>query len=144
MAGEIKNLTDQDVEAVCSIIDGWASDEKLTWEGLLAAIEMRYERKWSRQALDRHSRIKAAFRLKKRTLQSRSSKEKKDDGMAPDLKKAYEIIAKHESTIERQAQEINGLLERFMRWSYNAASKGLTEEYLDKPLYKVDRGSTRG
>lgn len=144
MAREIKNITDQDVEAVCLIIDGWSSTEKLSWEGLVAAVENRLEQKWSRQALDRHSRISTAFRLKKRSLQSRSSKVKKEDGMATEMRELLETNAKLKSTIERLEQENHGLLERFMRWSYNAASRGLTEEFLDKPLYRVDRGSTRG
>ena len=55
---------------------------------------------------------------------------------------------------ERQIQELrrnvrefgmvrDALLEKFARWSYNAATRGLDEEFLDQPLPRIDRSESR-
>lgn len=139
----ISNMTDQDVEEVCKILDGWHG-EKLTWEGLVKAIELRFDKTWSRQALDRHPRIKSAFTLKKRMGQKSPPASEEDKKIPVELRKALESIERLESENARLKMENEQLLEQFVRWSYNAAAaKGLTREVLDKPLTKIDRGSTR-
>jgi len=141
MAQDIKNLTDSDIEAVCKIIDGWTRGEKLTWNALVEDIEKQLYRSWSRQALDRHTRIKQAYALKKKYIQK--SPAKSDEHLPPDIRKAKEVISRLESENERLTLENKRFLEQFIRWSHNAETKGVSEDILNRPLNKNDRGSSR-
>jgi hypothetical protein len=142
MTKTTRQLTDQDIETICTILDGWPVGEKLTWEALLEDIERRLYLTWSRQALNRHTRITQAFKLRKRGLQ-KSVPVKNPENIPADLRKAMERAQRLESENERLKLENNQLLEQFMRWAYNAEAKGLTLNILNKPLHNVDRGSTR-
>ena len=66
------HLSDNDIETIVKIIDGWSRSEKLTWDNLILAAQMRLFRKYSRQALSRHERIKRTFTLKKQFLSTGS------------------------------------------------------------------------
>lgn len=141
MTQEIKNLTDEDVEAVCKIIDGWPAGEKLTWDALVEGIEKQLYRSWSRQALDRHTRIKQAYTLKKKYIKKRPAKS--DEHLPPAVRKANEVIRRLESENERLTLENKMFLEQFIRWSHNAEAKGISVDILNTPLTKNHRGSTR-
>jgi hypothetical protein len=47
-----------------------------------------------------------------------------------------------EAKLERLERENAHLMEKFVRWAYNAHQKGLTEQYLDTPLGIIDREPT--
>lgn len=61
-----KNLDDEAIELIVGILDGWSG--KLTWDLLAEAIAKRTRVRYTRQALDKHCRIKAAFQLTKERL----------------------------------------------------------------------------
>ena len=143
MAKVIRNLTDEDIQAVCHIIVGWPSRPKLTWQSLIEAIEMRLYRTWTRQALDRHEKIKEAY-TEKRDSQQRSAPSKdNDDSVPPDMRKMQERILRLESEIERLNRENGNLIEKFRIWSTNAFAKGITEDMLNKPIPEGNHRSTR-
>ena len=135
-------MTDEDILAVCQIIDGWSYDSTLTWNSLIQAIEKRLLKSWSRQALDRHDRIKSAFNLKKESLR-KGSPVANEEKLPADTRKALETINRLRSENERLTKENNDLMDMFRVWSYNANAKGLTEDVLNMPLPPIRHGSSR-
>lgn len=135
-----KNLNEEIVDSILGIIDGWTG--RLSWDGLLKAIEARMNLTYTRQALYRHQRIRNAFSLRKDD--SRGERERKFSAdISPELKVALERIARLESENKRLLTENNNLLEQFARWAYNAHVRNLSEEILNRPLITPDRGQTK-
>ena len=58
-----RNLDDTVIAKIVGILDGW--NGKLTWGLLIDAIEERLKARYTRQALDRHDRVKDAYALAK-------------------------------------------------------------------------------
>lgn len=135
-----KNLNEEIVDGILGIIDGWTG--RLSWDGLLKAIEARMNLTYTRQALYRHQRIRNAFSLRKDD--SKGERERKFSAdISPELKVALERIARLESEKKRLLTENNNLLEQFARWAYNAHVRNLSEEILNRPLITPDRGQTK-
>jgi hypothetical protein len=135
-----KNLNEEIVDSILGIIDGWAG--RLSWDGLLKAIEARMNLTYTRQALYRHQRIRNAFSLRKDN--SRGERERQlSANISPELRVALERIARLESENKRLLTENNNLLEQFARWAYNAHVRNLSEEILNRPLFTPDRGQTK-
>jgi hypothetical protein len=133
-----KNISDDDIAAIVSILDGWSG--KLGWDLLIAAIERRNGSSYSRQALDKHERIKQAFVQRKKALAG-------NDGAArvvgsPELRAASERIQRLTAENARLIKENNSLLEQFVRWAYNANIAGLGIELLNAALPSVDRNQS--
>ncbi len=130
-----KNLDDPSIKAIVEILDGWS--EKLTWDLLIEAINFRTHNKYTRQALHKHERIRNAFDLRKAELANGDSTVR--NVRSPELQKALERIARVEAENRRLDSENNQLLEQFVRWSYNAYTRGLDVEFLNQPLPPVNR-----
>jgi hypothetical protein len=131
-----KNLDDEVIGAIVQVLDGWSG--KLSWETLIDAIEMRAGLRYTRQALHRHERIRLAFTVRKKAL-SGSADEQHREAVSPELQVALERIARLEAENQRLAAENNNLLDQFVRWAYNAHTRNLGKEFLNKPLPGVDR-----
>ena len=134
-----KNLGDAEIKQIVEILDGWS--EKLTWELLISAIELRMFSCYTRQALYKHERIRNAFQLKK-SEQSEGGKGVRRVA-SPQLQIALDRIERLESENRRLESENNLLLEQFARWAYNAHTRGLDHEFLNRPLPSVNRGQTK-
>lgn len=134
-----KNLDDNDIAEIVAILDGWAG--KLSWELFIDAIERRKRTRYTRQALHRHERIKHAFSLRKAALS-----EGQEGGVrqveSPELQVALERIVRLEGENERLAAENQRLLEQFVRWAYNAHTRGLDKAFLSRALPAVNRDRT--
>ena len=133
-----KNLDDADIKQIVEILDGWS--EKLTWELLIDAIELRMHNRYTRQALHKHERIRNAFELRKAGLAH-------GDGemqvvRSPELQKSLERIARLEVENKRLVSENEQLLEQFARWAYNAHTRGLDNRFLNQALPSVNRGQS--
>lgn len=135
------NLRPEDVEAVLGLLDGWPGSRKLTWPALVEVIQAHLGRTWSRQALDRHARIKDAYKLRKGSLRAAGPRTGGD--LPPELQRAQEAIDRLEAEIARLKNENQRLQEQFIRWTYNAHAKGISEEVLNQPLPNTGRVSTR-
>jgi hypothetical protein len=135
------HLSDKDIESIVKIIDGWSRSEKLTWDNLILVVQTRLFRKYSRQALSRHERIKRAYTLKKQFLSTGS--DSKTEFKSVELQKAMERIERLKAENERLKDENNALLEQFARWAYNAHTRGLDEAFLNRALMPVDRERTK-
>lgn len=136
-----KNIDDGAIEIIVGVLDGWSG--KLTWDLLAEAIEKRTRVRYTRQALDKHARIKAAFQLTKERLSGAPRVERKyklSEAETEALAQRYERLLAENERLER---ENNRLLEQFQTWLYNAHLKGLTKEYLNSSLPRVDRELTK-
>lgn len=137
-----KNLDDHAVEAVVRILDGWTG--KLTWELFSEAIYKRTSEQYTRQALHNHARIADAFQLRKRLLAEAAygkPRPRKKDPLA-ELDAALQQLDLLKGENERLKDENNRLLAQFVRWAYNAHTRGLEKRFLDQPLPSVNRDPT--
>lgn len=132
-----KNLTDDAIEQIVRILDGWSG--RLTWEGLIEAIVARLHCRYTRQALYKHERIRAAYTLRKQAL---GREDAASPGGTRQIDEAAARIARLEAENQRLVAENQRLLEQFVVWAYNAHSRGLSKEFLSQPLPRVNRGRT--
>lgn len=135
-----RNLRDQDIAKVVEILDGWTG--KLTWDLLIEAVEKRLFSRYTRQALHKHARIADAFALRKESL-ARAGGAGRKTVASPELQLAIDQIDRLKAKCERLEAENNRLLEQFVRWAYNAHTRGLDEAFLNRPLPPVNRQQTR-
>jgi len=129
-----ENITDEIALAIVEVLDGWSG--LLTWELLIGAIQSRLKLSYTRQTLHRHERIRLAFVTYKKS-DWRESKH----GHAADseLRILQDQVARLEGENGRLRAENTALLEQFVRWAYNAHTRGLSKEYLNTALPMVDR-----
>ena len=135
MRKRARNLRDEDIKSIVEIIDGYA--ENLSWDAIISEIKVRLHSTYTRQALHKHVRIREAFALRKDALQT-APKPKQARGSI-EVQKAMERIARLEAENRRLEFENNNLLEQFVRWAYNAATRGLDADFLGRSLPPVDR-----
>jgi hypothetical protein len=134
------NLDGESIAVIVGILDGWKG--KLSWEALIEAIERRTHARYTRQALDKHVRIKTAFGLRKKAL-AEARGERGPAADSPELEAALQRIARLEGENTRLTAENQNLLEQFARWAYNAHARGLDQNFLNRPLPPVNRDRAR-
>jgi len=132
-----KNLTDEAIEQIVRLLDGWSG--KLTWEALIDEIVTRLHCRYTRQALHKHERIKAAYALRKKALGEPGKEGTQRSGP---LGEATARIARLEAENARLQAENERLLEQFVVWAYNAHTRGLDKNFLSQPLPRVNRDQT--
>lgn len=123
-------LNDAGIDKAVRLLDGWAS--KLTWDRYLAMLEVEIGHKYTKAAMLRHPRIKAAWDHAKEVARD-------DSGVsvsrsAVETEKALERVKLLEARVERLTRENNALLEQFVRWGHNAVRRGLSLDDLDRSL----------
>jgi hypothetical protein len=133
-----KHITENEVKVVLQIIDEWSQDEKLTWDALCNTYETVFEQKTTRQRLERHNRLKLAYKDKKEAFKNHVTP---TVSVPPSLKIAQERINRLNSQVERLSRENQALLEQFKVWQYNAYCSGMKEHELNRPLPPIDRES---
>ncbi len=134
-----RNLDDAAISEIVGIVDGWTGS--LSWQGLIEAIDELTRVRYTRQALNNHARIKLAFSLQRKALKA-TGVPMRVATATPELAALLEVNARREAEIDRLKAENTRLLEQFVRWSYNANSRGIGEEVLNRPLPAVNRGSS--
>lgn len=107
-----KNLSDSDVAKIVGILDGWSG--RLTWEGLLDAVEKHLYARYTRQALHKHARIQAAFEQRKLALANGDRRQRSFENL-PEMQVAMDRIARLEGELARLEAENARLLEQFVR-----------------------------
>ncbi|HDS1731184.1 hypothetical protein [Pseudomonas putida] len=123
-------LTDNGIEKAVRLLDGWAG--KLTWDRYLALLEVEVGHKYTKAAMLRHPRIKAAWNHAKDL--SRCEEGETTPRGAIELEKTLERVRLLEARVGRLTRENNALLEQFVRWGHNAVRRGVTIDELDQPL----------
>lgn len=127
-------MTDNTIEHAVRLLDGWSG--KLTWDAYLDALTLKINHRYTKAAMLRHQRIKISWNIAKLRVQ---------DQLKPNAEKSLESelteikIKVLQDATERLTRENNQLLEQFVRWAHNAASRGLTPYDLDKELPMINR-----
>ena len=130
-----RNLSDQDIEIIVDILDGWTG--KLTWECLIEAINERLYRRYTRQALHKHDRIHNAFKGRKAALRGKLPIEHR--AVTPEMQVLIQENAKLKAKIDRIEQENTRLLDQFVTWVHNGRFGGLELRKLNQPLPPANR-----
>jgi len=125
-----KHLTDKDIQNIASLLDGWDSDSKLTWDNLCELALKRYKITSTRQTIQKPERIKIAFKDRKKALKSGKDKPK----IPPSLSIAARRIEKLEHENARLQKEQDALLAQFVVWQYNAYANGMTVEEINRAI----------
>ena len=123
-------LTDSGIEKAVRLLDGWAG--MLTWDRYLVMLAVEIGHKYTKAAMLRHPRIKAAWDHAKD--QAREDQGINGSRGSVEMEQAIERVRLLEARIERLTRENNSLLEQFVRWSHNAVRAGLSIEDLDRAL----------
>ena len=140
--GRAKNLNDDAIELIVGMLDGWSG--KLTWDLLIDVIEKRLRVRYTRQALDKRARIKMAYQVTKTRLSESPRHEHQRKLSGVEVGVITQRLNRLEAENSRLRVEGERLLEQFVTWAYNAHLKGLTKDYLNTPLPRVDRELTKG
>ncbi|MAD74499.1 MAG: hypothetical protein CML20_06890 [Rheinheimera sp.] len=125
-----KHLTDIDIHNIVSLLDGWDSDYKLTWDNLCELALKKHKISSTRQTIQKPIRIKTAFKERKEALKSGEDKPK----IPPSLSIAAKRIDKLANENSRLERENDGLLAQFVVWQYNAYANGMTIEQLNRAM----------
>jgi hypothetical protein len=133
-----KNLDDEAIKSIAEMLDGW--DGVLSWQALIEQIQARLQSKYTRQALHRHERIRLAFERTKERLATPGKESRAPNDL---VRVPAARISRLEAENDRLQQENDRLLEQFVRWAYNAHTRGLDEAFLNRPLPPVDRRPSR-
>jgi hypothetical protein len=128
---------------IASMLEAW--DGPLTWDRVGERTALVLGRPFTRQALDGHLAIKAAFQARKRRLRRireavRSGKQA-DDEMPPELAFAIQRADALQTKVDRLQATLDAYEAKFVVWLFNARAGGLSEERLNTPLAPVDRGA---
>lgn len=125
-----KHLTDKDIKNIVSLLDGWNSDRKLTWDGLCELALKKHNIGSTRQTIEKPIRIKTAFKERKKALKLGKEKPK----TPASLRIAAKRIDKLENENARLERESDDLLAQFVVWQYNAYANGMTMEQLNRAM----------
>lgn len=139
--GRAKNLNEDSIGVIVAVLDGWSG--KLTWDLLIDVIEKRLLVRYTRQALDKRTRVKIAYQVARQRISGEYSHKFRQKSSAIDVAVLSQRVNRLEAENSRLKIENERLLEQFVTWGYNAYLKGLTKEYLDSPLPRVDRELTK-
>lgn len=136
-----KNLDDDAIGLIVGVLDGWSG--KLTWDLLIEAIQKRLRVRYTRQALDKRARVKLAYQVTKARISKINTSERRQKLSVAELEALIQRTNRLEAENVRLRMENERLLEQYVTWAYNAYLKGLTKEYLNTPLVRVDREITK-
>lgn len=135
-----KNLEDADIAQIVEMLDGWSG--KLSWNLLIDAIEKRRHMRYTRQALHKHERVAQAYSMRKKVLSARVDRDEITYS-SPELQILNQKLARTTAENIRLKSENEHLLEQFVRWAYNAYTRNLDKEFLNRPLPGVNRDVTK-
>lgn len=136
-----RNIDDRTIIQVVGLLDGWAG--KLSWDLLVDEIEKRLGIHYTRQALDKHARIKLAYQITKQRLSNAPRPQHRKKSYSQELVPTLARLERLAAENARLKAENEHMLEQFVTWAYNAYLKGLTKDYLNTPLPLVDREVTK-
>lgn len=132
-------LSNDDVDRIVGLLSSWTG--KLTWTHLVDRVEGVLGTRYTRQGLDKHFSITTAFKKAKERNRKRNPLKLKpdDEGLPPDLAMALRTNEALRAQIEVLKAERDRFLEKFAVWLYNARSRGLSEQDLNRSLPRIDR-----
>jgi len=129
------NLTPARIDVIVGIIRDW--EGRLTWNSLIATIMAKSHVSYTRQSLHKHHAIRIAYETHRaRQALSAGASERP---ISASLKASSERVARLESEIAELKIRESLLVEQFVRWAYNASTRGLSEDFLNQPLPATNR-----
>lgn len=131
-----KHLNSKDIEILVNLIDVW--EGKLGWDALCDAVEPLIGGRPTRQTLSSHVQVKTAFGHKKEQQKNGFVTTKRPASLSI----AEQRIRRLESENDRLKAENDRLLERFLKWQYNAYRHGVCKEKLEASLPSIDRDTS--
>lgn len=134
---ERRRLTPADVSKVVCLIQDWPAT-RITWPLLVSRVAAHVGHKWTRQALEKHEAIKAAYQGV-RDGKRASARGAPVDPAEIVMGRRVEAL---QQEVERLRRQLAAYEERFVRYEYHAAKNGLTPGQLGAPLPPIDRGRT--
>jgi hypothetical protein len=132
-----KHLKPREVKAIVECIRTWP-DAKLTWAAICNEASQLVGRRPARQTLCSHDEIMMAYKAKRDGLKTRPPRA----ALPSSLAIAAQRLARQQSMIDELTAKNNALLERFVRWQYNAYKHGMSEAQLDADLPRINRRRT--
>ncbi|WP_124550784.1 hypothetical protein [Burkholderia cenocepacia] len=128
------NLTADRIDSIVGIIRSW--EGRLTWPALIKAVATQMRSTYTRQALYNQERIRVAFGVY-RASSNVNGIDKRPVSAA--LRASMERVQRLELENAELRKREELLLEQYVRWAYNAATRGLSEEFLNRPLPPLNR-----
>ncbi len=130
-----RRLSDADIDKAVRLLDGWTG--KLTWARFLAVLATEIGHLYTKPAMHKHARIIVAWDAARQRLAEAKAEVGAESVGDAAIAEASRKIARLRAQVARLEQENRDLLERFVRWSHNAARAGLSPEQLDAELPRV-------
>jgi|TARA_R110001583_G_scaffold109889_1_gene258723 hypothetical protein len=127
-----KHITDNDIKNIVDFLDEWDLTVRLTWEKLCASLQETLGLEFTRQTLQKYTRIKNAYKSVKEHASGKVPRKKRV--LPSSLAVAAKKIAKLERENARLNKENDRLLEQFLVWEYNAHINGIKLAQLTNPL----------
>lgn len=127
------NLTPEKISAIVEIIRTW--DGRLTWPGLVGEIFKKTNATYTRQALYKHESIRIAYEA----YRENGSETEQGRPVPAALKASTERVRRLEMENAELKKREALLMEQFVRWAYNASTRGLTEDFLNQGLPPTNR-----
>ncbi|MBU2967223.1 hypothetical protein Q4508_18970 [Amphritea sp. 2_MG-2023] len=125
-----RHLTDDDVRRIVNLLKSWRFE--LTWDLLVKACSNSLGIQTTRQALNRKAEIKEEFGIRKRSLKTGV-----DETARPNsINTAHDRINRLSLRVKELESQNARYREMFKRWQYNAESRGIGKDILDRPLPK--------
>lgn len=125
-----RHLNADDVRRIVNLLKNWKFD--LTWDLLVQACSNKLDIQTTRQALNRKAEIKEEFRIRKRSLKTGIDETPRPNS----INTAHDRINRLNRRVkELEAQNMH-YREMFIRWQYNAESRGIGKDLLDRPMPK--------
>jgi hypothetical protein len=135
MTRRAPNLTPVRIEFIVGLIRNW--EGRLTWKGLIEMIRAKSHVTYTRQSLHNHHEIRIAYETygPAEALGSGSG----GRPISASLRASSDRVARLESEIVELKIKESLLIEQFVRWTYNASTRGLTEDFLNQALPPTNR-----
>src|SRR5580704_18067780 len=129
-----RRLTDEDIAIAVRLLDGWTG--KLSWDRILRVLASELGgRLYTKPGLRKQVRILYAWQMAKQRLDESlqaADSPRHGDAAVVQLRQTIDRLRNENARLERENQD---LLERFQRWSHNAAvDKGMTPAQLDREI----------
>ncbi len=129
-----RRLTDTDIALAVRLLDGWTG--KLTWERYIALLTTELNgARYTKPGLRKQPRILNAWEMARKRLEGSLKTAGEPSNGDAAVAHLRQMVQRLRNENERLEQENHDLLERFQRWSHNAAmDKGMTPEQLDRDI----------
>ena len=135
-------LTPAIVEKIVGLISDWPAQRVLTWDGVVAHVAAFLRHKWTRQGLERHSRIKEAYEAKREEYRQYKKNGKFPRLGLPEHELRLQQVARLTDELQAARRMLRDYDERFVLLQAAALRHGLTLAQIEASLVPLDRGVT--